>query len=562
MKEFLLEIYSEEVPARLQNDVIYGKFIDVFIACFENFGINIIKENLFFYATPLRVIFKCDLTEEFELKFEIIRGPKISAPKQAISGFLGKYNINFENLTQNGDYYEYKTNSKVIQTKDILVEIMYKCFIEWKKIWPQTMHWTSHFEWIRPIRNITCIFNSNIIDIKIADISSSNIITGHKFANPILKQDINSFTEYSTFIAGQGIVLNQYFPIIQNNRQLELEYQMKVYGTGIDLMYLNTIMTDMIKENSGLCEIPTCIIGEIDEKFLVLPLKVIEAVMIGHQKYIPLHTKDGALLRKFIIVMDKKIDTEEQRQSILNGNNKVLNARLEDALFFYNKDLKTPIQELQKRLQEITFHPKLGSIFDRIQRIKWIFNNIVQPNYKLRNPVSKTGQTSIDVDFSNAHNIIDYMKLDLCTEMVGEFSELQGYMAVAYFKKYIGDTAIPIYQYKNPSEVLIDEIHPENNDIYGSEMIFRVIIVISEWLEYSMSLLLVDEVPTSSRDPLGIRRRLKNIYPISSNIIIENLEESKLEKVLQDFACKFKLSKLNDEVWKTLKQILYNKNDN
>ncbi|QED23511.1 glycine--tRNA ligase subunit beta [Candidatus Deianiraea vastatrix] len=475
MKEFFLEIYSEEVPPRLQNSCnIEQKMADIFIAKLAEIGILISSNEIEIYASPLRFVIKCNLPQDIILKSEEIRGPKISAPKAAIDGFLSKYSIKPENLTQNGDYFYFKSLEKNIQMQSEIPNIIKKFLQDASKIWPQTMRWCGTFEWIRPIRNICCLFDGKKIAIDIDKIPSTNEITGHKFASKIEKKEVNSASDYFEFIKSQGIILDKHLP------QQDFARKNVILSNEI---VKNVDSQNVVSEIAGLCEIPHILSAKIDEKFMILPHKVITTVMISHQRYIPI-VKNGDLQRDFVIVVDKKITSNAQENSIIMGNSKVLNARLEDALFFYNKDLKTDKKELENGLKSVIFHPKVGSLFERLKRIKWVFEKLDE-NHK-----------NID-----AESIILHSKLDLCTQMVGEFPELQGYMALCYFSKIDNFKIlkeIAENQYKNPDAIgEIDRLSAQ--------------FLLAEWIEYCLSLLCAGEVPTSSRDPLGIRRRLKNI---------------------------------------------------
>lgn len=504
MADFLLEIYTEETPARMQNQQIYAKIIDIFCRVFKvEYNSDILA------ASPVRLVFSCEILENFDTNEEIIRGPKISANQNAVDGFLKKYNTTIDSLIKNGEYYQYIIPAKSIKTCDILPEKIKEFLFECQNIWPKSMRWNSNFEWIRPIRNICTIFNGKSINFEILGIKSTNLILGHKFANNITRNAINSSKEYFEFIKNSGIILN-IANNQSNNRVIEIEKQIKEKCDKLSVKYDISSQKDIITETAGLCEIPYVIIAKIDEKFKILPPEVIHTVIRNHQKYIPLNHE------YFAIVVDKKISHQNEEDTILAGNMKVLKARLEDALFFYNKDIGTSIEVFENRLKNIIFHPKIGNIFDRINRINWFFDEI---------------KRFIDIkNEANAIKTINCMKLDLGTEMVSEFPELQGFMVKHYFNK----NEACIYQYKNTVD--IPEISQD-----------ECAIILAEWLEYCMSLLCADEEPTSSRDPFGIRRRLKNVSQLIDKFDL-NIKADDLFSIADKFSKTFKYNWTNKQI--------------
>ncbi len=506
MAEFLLEIYTEEVPAEMHSEIIFSKLLDFFA---KNFSTD--RAGVKFYTTPVRMVFLCNLSDKFTVKSEIIRGPKISAPQQALEGFVKKYAITLNSLGKNGEHYEYTTPEKNLDTADILPQKIAEFLVDSQKIWVKTMRWNGTFEWIRPIRGITAIFNQKPLDGNIFGVKISNAVRGCKFSSPVNTKEIHCAEEYFEFLTSESIILNT------ANRIEEIINKIKG-KTAIDDDFF-TKQAMVITEAANLCEIPHVILGKIDEKFKNLPTEVIHTVMKNHQKYIPINTE------AFAIVVDKKISTQAQESSILAGNMRVLNARLEDALFFYKNDKNTPPDIFEDRLKNIAFHPKIGSIYDRIPRITWIFEEISRKiNLKNAEECLKT---------------IKFMKLDLGSEMVAEFPELQGIMGQKYFS--IGEASR--LQYQNTAE--ITAISQENSAI-----------ILAEWLEYCISLMCGGEIPTSSRDPFGIRRRLKNIaqlIQISSMPGVVNA--AFIQEISLKFASHYKLE-ITSQVKNNINQII------
>ena len=195
MKEFLLEIYTEEVPSGMQNNVIYNQFIDNFAAI-----MNVDKACIKMHTSPLRLTFCCNFPDKITMPSEVIRGPKTSAPSIALDGFLKKYSINQQDLTINAEYYEYRIPETLISTVDILSDKIAQFITKSQTIWAKTMRWNGDFEWIRPIRNIVAIFDKKVINLQISGVKSTNIAIGHKFSNTVNTKAITSVLEYFDFI--------------------------------------------------------------------------------------------------------------------------------------------------------------------------------------------------------------------------------------------------------------------------------------------------------------------------------------------------------------------------
>lgn len=520
MSEFFLEIYSEEIPSRMQNLQIYNKFIDIFIKNLNEFGFTKKNQDLILLTSPIRIAFLVDLENEIKIPEKIIKGPKILSDDLIISGFMKKYNIqNKSELKINNEYFEYFKEETSIETNKILPEIIKKCFLEWQNVWPATMNWNdSKFEWIRPIKSICCLFNDKIVQFSIANIQSSNEINLHKFTEN-KKVKINNFSEYKKEIENSGIILNTK----EKSFNERFSYIKQEVQKIIDPLNLVDIFDDIKYEIAGLCEIPTILLCEIDEKFLKLPKEIIISVMKNHQKYIPLLKKDGSISKYFFVVVDRKIDSNEEKESIKKGNLIVINARLRDAIYFYEKDLETNIKILENKLTKLVFHNKLGSVFERIQKIKNIARKLL-----------------INIpDYSKIEKYIEIMKFDLVTEMVGEFAELQGIIGSYYAKRWINSIDEDLenglrYQYFPNLDKLSDlsSILPASNN-----------------LEYAISLILVDEIPTSSKDPFAISRAIENFTKIGLKFKMNPFNLSDLTEV-NDYGKTIILKEIN----KNLKQ--------
>ena len=483
MSEFFLEIYSEEIPARMQNVSIYTQFKVDFEKILKKY--NIYNSNITIFSSPVRMVFYIDdLENTIKTEKKIIKGPKISANQNAIEGFAKKYQITSERLDKDGEFYVYTQKTKNENTKDLLPQILNECFAVWRAIWPMTMRWNDDLEWIRPVRNLICFFDNEKVQLSRFGIESNDIAIGHKFSENN-KKKIHSYKEYRDFVYSEGIILNAFQYKLDNHRYDIIRKELKNYWGSI---------ANVVWETSGLCEIPTKTLCQIDKQFLELPTGITTCIMTQHQKYIPIIDLNEKYDGRFYVVVDRKIENKEQEDSIRKGNLKVIHARLADGLFFYKKDLSTSIETLENRLKKVVFHAKLGSVHDRIEKIKQIASN-----------VSLNGQNMFNLNDIN--KTINLMKLDLATEIVGELPEWQGIIGALYFDCNFKN-AIK-YQYVNVTDI-IEKTELEQR-LRIQFTLEEIVILISNWLEYALSLVSVGEIPTSSRDPFGIDRCLNNV---------------------------------------------------
>jgi glycyl-tRNA synthetase beta chain len=507
---FLLEIYSEEIPARMhtKNQLKLSQLsklgFDSFNKCLDGF-----KIDLFIEINTHRVILYSDeihqniKTEELKIK-----GPKSDANQMAKQGFLNKFNIKESDLIEEDGYFYYISKEKIINTIDLIPNMVMN-FIKHNDIFPVRMTWNdTNDDWIRPIRSIFCIFDDKNIDISYAGVKSSSLTKNHKYTQNeavLSLKNVKNYSDYKEILQQNYILMNCEkinrieLSIKDICKDLGMEYKEKVYQRAIENIY-------------GLCDYPYPILCSFNESYLSIPQELIVEVMHNHQKYCPLYDNNGKLMNKFIVFVDK-IPTQESLEVIKSGNNKVITARLEDGKFHYKNDLNTSIESFLNKLKSINFHNKFGSLYDLTQKTIENFHKLcsIRKSFileKISNPKSTQ-------EIKSKSFLIERMKLDLVTNVVQEFSDLQGKMTEYYFTSdlsgedkstLVNVSSIQYLYYKNPSEIINILINIEETDR---------LILLAYHLSYTSVLLSCGVEFSSSKDPFGISRSIKNIANIA-----------------------------------------------
>jgi len=494
MANFVLELLSEEIPSRMQKNA--AKHLEnEFIQKISEIGLKYEKIRSFYSSRRLTII-----VEEIELYSEEIEveklGPRVDAPKIAIDGFLRSCGAkSTKDCTiindKKGDRYQFtqKTPSKF--APEILPVIITEIITKFP--WPKSMRWgNGSLRWVRPLRNILAlIFDKTKIipvDFDIDDISSNNYTYGHRFLknNQISIKSINNYLEE---------LHKNYVMLDVDDRKNEILSQLEQIERQYDLKIL--MDEDLLDEVSGLVEWPIVHIGNFEEAFLELPKEVLITSMKSHQKYFSVvDNKTGEITNKFILVSN--IDSMDKGKFIINGNERVLSARLYDAKYFWDRDNAQPLIEKSELLENVTFHKQIGTLSNKIERI----GNIAQ---KI--------STILNIKDENIILASKLIKNDLLTEMVGEFPELQGVMGRYYalnqgYDKSVCDAISEHYLPNSPQDKV-----PTNYLSY--------ILSLADKLDNLVCFWSIGEKPTGSKDPYALRRSGNGII---RNIIVNNLD--------------------------------------
>ena len=493
MSEFFLEIYSEEIPAKLQKnarDSLLKNFRDFF----EKKNITFKKE--FSYSTPNRLIILFDgLNTEIQQKEEEIRGPKIDAPEEALKGFLKSNNFSekdmFKKEGEKGFFYYAKKPSKRIKVSELLSEniplILDK--ISWKK----SMKW-GEFElyWARPIKSILSIFNNKNLIFKYGHLESSNsTIIDKEFEDK--KKVFRNFKEYSLYFKKSQIIIDQNIRKnfikskllkISNNKNLSLKINEK-----------------LLEEVTNLVDKPNVIFCKFDEKFLKIPKEILITTMQFHQKYFHTFNNKDEITNNFLVVANNK----DNKGFIKIGNERVVNARLSDAQFFWEKNKSINLVKQVSKLKSMNYFKGLGTYFDKVQRMR-----------KLGGMISD----GLLISKEKVEISATICKVDLLSDIVGEFPELQGVMG-GYFADFQGFD-------KDISLAVKEHYLPSGMDTKTPKKPFSAALALTDKIDTLVGFFGIGLKPTSSKDPFALRRLALGVI----RILIENNKEFKLKDLI------------------------------
>jgi len=502
--KILLEIGIEELPAQYVKEILES---------YKSVSEKLFKENkveyemLNVYSSPRRLTLLVDgvASEQSSLSVEY-KGPAKNIafvnnePSKSLLGFLKSKNAELSNVIYkelNGVEYVYVSQKSVSRPVIELLPTILKNIIEQIAL-PRSMRWSNlEFRFIRPIRWIVALYNSQIVPFSIAKISSGNISKGHRTLanNNILIEEPSVYFER----------MEQNFVIVdeQERKNLIINQIQKIEKENNFEVFVDESLLD---EVTNLVEYPTVDVGNFDEKYLQMPNDCLITPMKDHQRYFPIF-KDGKLLNKFLYVRN---GDDYCIETVRKGNERVLVARLDDAEFFYKEDLKVKLIDRAEKLDSIVFRDGLGTMKDKVERINVIAQKL-QKLLKLKN-----------LDSQNLKKACILCKADLITNMVNEFEELQGVMGREYaeYEGYCSDVCYAIGEQYLPRFAL-DQI-PE------TEM--GAILSLSDKFDDICGSFAVNVMPTGSQDPFGLRRKCLGII----SIILQKKYDVDFEVILDE----------------------------
>ncbi|WP_419234972.1 glycine--tRNA ligase subunit beta [Rickettsia endosymbiont of Nabis limbatus] len=488
MSELLLELFSEEIPAFMQKNAEEG-YLNIFTKIFEE---NEIFAKLQVFSGPRRITLYATHLPKVTLPKEIeIKGPSTEAPEAAINGFCKAHNVSklelSTKLINNQLYYFYIKKVAERQIKEILPKIIIEAINKYS--WAKSMFWGDYkIKWVRPLRNILCVFDGEILPLQFGHLTANNITFGHRLTDN-KKLEIIDFEDYKTKLIENYVILERL------KREEIIKTSLLEQANAHNL----TIKEDLglVEEVAGLSEFPVILCGTIPQKFLELPKEVLASSMRTHQKYFCSFDKPGNFAPYFLFVSNGNFSNSKL---VVQGNEKVLSARLSDALYFYKQDISKTLESNLEKLGVVTFHTKLGSLKEKVERI----TNICK---------------YIDPDNKDLITSAKLCKSDLVSEMVGEFPELQGIMGYYYAKH----------------EGLSEEIMAAIKDHYKPQSLSdsvpignAALLAFADKLDSLVGLMIAGEAPTGSGDPYALRRQALGII----RIIVENKLELNLSSLI------------------------------
>ncbi|WP_422056895.1 glycine--tRNA ligase subunit beta [Sphingomonas sp.] len=481
MTDFLLELRSEEIPARMQ-DKAREDLVRLFTAELDKAGLK--AASLVTYATPRRLtLIARDLPEQTAAVNEELKGPPADAPDAAVEGFLRKAGLTRDAL-ETRDVKGRATLFAVIDkpgraTADVLAEAIPAIVRAFP--WPKSMRWgeaslsTESLRWVRPLQGIVALLGESVVACEVAGVKSGAVTVGHRFHHP----DAITITSAATYV---DQLRDAYVIVDQNERRATIAVGAKLAANKAGL----TLVEDegLLIENAGLTEWPVPLLGRFDEAFLDVPPEVIQLTARVNQKYFVCTNADGKLANAFICTAN--IEAADGGDQIVAGNQKVLAARLSDARFFYETDLKTKLDDLHPKLEKIVFHEKLGTVADKVDRVmklaEWLASEGIVPN----------------CDPVQARRAAELCKADLVTGMVGEFPELQGLMGGYYAAAQGEDPAV--------AAAIRDHYKPVGQGDEVPTAPVTVAVSLADKLDSILGFFANGFPPTGSRDPFALRR--------------------------------------------------------
>ena len=526
MAEFLLELYSEEIPPQLQINA-RNELKQILEKLIEEEGLK--YKSLQVYSTPTRLtLFIQDLSEKVKILSKEIKGPKVGVPENTLESFIKSQKANkndvFEKEIEKGKFYFIKTKPKEILTQDLLAKIIPKSLneINWKK----SMKWSdNNLMWGRPLRSIVAVFNKSILKFNYHHL----ITTDYAIVETDLitkTKKIKTFKEYNSFLKSNKIYLDHTERKAKIIKRFETICKSKNYKENFN--------TRLLDEVTNIVEDPNVLLVDFKKDYLKMPNEIIISTLQGHQRYFPLFDRRDKLTNYFLVVANKS----DSKNLIKEGNKRVVEARLSDAKFFWNKDKSKNLIKQIGKLKTITFYDKIGTIYDKTQRLR-----------KLAALISD----QLNINKEKIEIAASISKSDLCSDLVGEYPELQGIMG-KYFALAQGfeeDVANSISDHYLPTGLA--------SSIPKKPISYSISIV--DKLDSLVGFFLINEKPTSSKDPFALRRSAIGLL----RIVIENKLNIKLRDLInysitlfKDQGVEFKDSNTEKEILNFLKERMRN----
>ncbi|WP_316012859.1 glycine--tRNA ligase subunit beta [Roseobacter sp. HKCCA0434] len=492
MPDLLIELFSEEIPARMQakaSEDLKRLVTDGLVEAGLTYG------GAAAFATPRRLTLALDeLTPESPTLREERKGPRTDAPEKALDGFLRSTGLTRDQLEvrddKKGQFYFAVVEKPGRPAAEIVAEVLERTIRTFP--WPKSMRWgAGSLRWVRPLHSILAILTTEegaeVVPLDIDGIASGDTTRGHRFHAPEAFS-VTSFEDYAAKLKRAHVVLDP----AERADHIWTEATNMAFAQGLEVVEDKGLLAEV----AGLVEWPVVLMGPIGEQFLDLPPEVLQTSMKEHQKFFSVRNADGKIV-KYVTVANR--ETADDGATILAGNGKVLTARLSDAKFFWENDLQTVRERgltgMAEPLANVTFHNKLGSQAERIARIAALAREIA--------PL-------VGADPEQAQQAAEIAKADLSSEMVYEFPELQGLMG-----RYYAEAAGLPQPVANAAEQHYSPLGP--NDDVPTEPV-SVAVALADKLDTLTGFWAIDEKPTGSKDPYALRRAALGVI----RLVLEN----------------------------------------
>ena len=482
MPELLIELFSEEIPARMQakaaddlRQMVTNALVDAGLT-YEGAQAHGGARRLTLSVEGLNAK-AADVAEER-------KGPRVDAPQQAIDGFLKSTGLTLDQLTQQDDkkgkFYVAVIRKAGRAATDVIAEVVPQIIRSFP--WPKSMRWGSgSLRWVRPLKSIVCTFDGEVVPFAVDGIASGNVTQGHRImGGPAFT--VRRFEDYAQKLYKDFVIVDA----AARAETIRTEARNLAFAQGLEMIEDE----GLLRETAGLVEWPVVLMGSFDESFLSVPPEVIATSIKTHQKCFALRdTKTGRLANRYLMVAN--LVAKDGGKLIVAGNNKVIAARLSDAKFFWDQDRKVKLADWAAKLDAITFHARLGSQGERVTRIAALAGEIAK---------------AIGADVEKAELAARLAKADLVTGMVGEFPELQGLMG----RYYALDQGID----PEVADAIRDHYKPVGpSDTIPASRVGQA-VALADKLDTLVGFWAIDEKPTGSKDPYALRRAALGVIRI------------------------------------------------
>lgn len=474
MAELLLELFSEEIPARMQAQAAED-LRRLFIERLKAAGLSIEQAEAF--ATPRRLALVVDGLPVAQPDVrEERKGPRADAPAQAIEGFLRSTGLTRDQLeerqTDKGAVLFAVIERKGRAVAEVIAEIVPEIVRSFP--WPKSQRWgAGSLRWVRPLKSILCLFDGKVVPFAVDGIASTDTTRGHRFLAP-QPFAVTGFADYRAKLRDARVILDA----AERREMIAADAARLAAEAGLELIEDKGLLAEV----AGLVEWPVALIGAFDPAFLEVPAEVLTATMRANQKYFSLRdAATGKLAPRFIVIAN--METADKGAQIVAGNERVLRARLSDAKFFWDQDLQTRLEDHLPALDGVVFHAKLGSMGDKVRRIEALARELAP---------------MVGADPDLAARAARLAKADLVSGVVGEFPEVQGVMGRYY--------ALAQGEKGEVAQAIAEHYSPKGPDDLCPTAPVSVAVALTDKIDTLVGFFSVNEKPTGSKDPFALRR--------------------------------------------------------